>query len=170
MQFETQSFSNGPVEFDTVLLKDEIGLETERARLIADVSIRGEASGEPGRIDISANFETQLEAGCVRCLELVTLPLIVEFRAVYVEPSLFAAASEHEVSVDDLAVDVLEDEAVDLRNVIHEQILLNLPEQLFCKDDCRGLCEKCGANRNLIDCKCIDDDIDPRWAALKNLK
>jgi uncharacterized protein len=53
---------------------------------------------------------------------------------------------------------------------VREQILLNLPEQVFCKEDCKGLCQKCGANRNLIDCKCDSDETDPRWAALKNLK
>jgi uncharacterized protein len=46
---------------------------------------------------------------------------------------------------------------------------LNLPEQVFCREDCRGLCAKCGANRNATDCGCEEKEIDPRWAGLKNL-
>jgi uncharacterized protein len=45
-----------------------------------------------------------------------------------------------------------------------------LPEQAFCREDCRGLCEKCGANQNLIDCKCEEKEIDPRWQGLRELK
>jgi len=57
-----------------------------------------------------------------------------------------------------------------MADVIREQILLATPEQVYCRDNCEGLCPKCGENRNLINCNCSDDDIDPRWAALKDLK
>ena len=76
---------------------------------------------------------------------------------------------EREVSVEELDTAVLEGYDLDLKEVVREQILLALPEQAFCREDCKGLCEKCGANRNLIDCKCTESDIDPRWSALKNL-
>jgi uncharacterized protein len=57
-----------------------------------------------------------------------------------------------------------------LTELVREQILLAVPEQVFCREDCKGLCLKCSANRNLIDCNCEEKEIDPRWAALKNLK
>ena len=61
-------------------------------------------------------------------------------------------------------------EVGDSVEVVREQILLAMPEQVFCWEDCKGLCPKCGTNLNLIDCKCADDEVDPRWAALKSLK
>ena len=67
-------------------------------------------------------------------------------------------------------VSVIEGFEIDLTELVREQILLNLPEQVFCREDCKGLCEKCGANRNLINCNCEEKEIDPRWSALKNLK
>jgi uncharacterized protein len=70
----------------------------------------------------------------------------------------------------DLDVDAITSDELDLKEVVREQILLNLPEQEFCGEDCKGLCQKCGTNLNLIDCKCEETEIDPRWAALKNLK
>ena len=66
-------------------------------------------------------------------------------------------------------LDEMEGSEIDLAEIAREQILLDLPQQFFCKDDCKGLCEKCGTNLNLKDCDCEDDEIDPRWAALKNL-
>jgi len=65
---------------------------------------------------------------------------------------------------------VFEGDELDLTELVREQILLNLPEQTFCNPDCKGLCPKCGQNRNLIDCNCEENETDPRWAALKNLK
>jgi uncharacterized protein len=44
-----------------------------------------------------------------------------------------------------------------------------VPTQVLCRDDCKGLCAKCGANLNLADCDCEDKEIDPRWAELKRL-
>jgi uncharacterized protein len=74
--------------------------------------------------------------------------------------------------VTDEALDesLVENGLIDTAEVVREQILLAIPDQVFCREDCKGLCPKCGANLNLIDCKCSDDDIDPRWAALRNLK
>jgi uncharacterized protein len=59
--------------------------------------------------------------------------------------------------------------SIDLSEVIREQMILAIPEVVLCKEDCEGLCDKCGKNLNLLNCKCKEDEIDPRWAALKNL-
>jgi uncharacterized protein len=69
-----------------------------------------------------------------------------------------------------MGVDIVEGEQIDLKELAREQILLNLPEQVVCSEACKGLCEKCGADRNTDECRCGNDDIDPRWAALKGLK
>ncbi len=92
------------------------------------------------------------------------------FEAVYVPSEELLSEGEAELEADDLDVDVLDADQMDMREVVREQLLLNLPDQIFCKEDCKGLCQKCGANLNLIDCSCKETEIDPRWAALKNLK
>ena len=74
------------------------------------------------------------------------------------------------MSGEDLSTDVLPDGRIELNDIVREQILLNLPEQVFCTEECKGLCPKCGADRNLINCNCEETEIDPRWSALKNLK
>ena len=59
---------------------------------------------------------------------------------------------------------------VDLVQVAREQIYLNLPLKSVCRDDCKGLCATCGANRNRIECACSGDQPDPRLAPLLELK
>ena len=58
---------------------------------------------------------------------------------------------------------------LDLTGIINEYIITNLPMKPLCDLDCKGLCQGCGADRNLADCQCENETIDPRWQALANL-
>jgi uncharacterized protein len=47
---------------------------------------------------------------------------------------------------------------------------LSLPVRTLCKPDCKGLCPRCGKNRNLEACTCEEGPADPRWEALADLR
>jgi uncharacterized protein len=156
--------------FEFTIPQGDLDLENPNFRFTGDIRTRGEISRQAAQIDVVGAIDASAEVDCTRCLEPVAQDLKIDFAASYVAPENFASDKEREVSPADLDVDVLEDDRIDMKEVVREQILLNLPEQLFCKPDCKGLCEKCGSNRNLIDCKCDSEETDPRWEALKNLR
>jgi uncharacterized protein len=54
---------------------------------------------------------------------------------------------------------------IDLRPAVREQWMLAAPEYVLCRDDCRGLCARCGADLNAAPCSC-PPDTDSRWTAL----
>ncbi len=54
--------------------------------------------------------------------------------------------------------------------MVREQLVLSLPADPVCREDCQGLCTVCGANLNERDCGCDRHVPDPRWAGLKNIK
>ena len=54
--------------------------------------------------------------------------------------------------------------------LVAEQVQLNLPTHPLCREDCRGLCPRCGANLNDGPCGCAEPPGDPRWAALAGLR
>lgn len=60
-------------------------------------------------------------------------------------------------------------EGIDLEETVKEQILLNMPSKVLCKDDCLGLCPECGINLNKESCNCKDNQINPKFAALEKL-
>ena len=62
----------------------------------------------------------------------------------------------------------LEGDSADLDDIVRTVFVLNLDSKLLCKDDCKGLCCRCGKNLNDGPCTC-EKEIDPRWAALKQL-
>jgi uncharacterized protein len=79
-------------------------------------------------------------------------------------------AENVELQAEDLILSAYEGDAVDLDEVVREQLLLALPSRHLCREDCQGLCQKCGANLNDGHCSCEQGEVDPRWAALANLK
>ena len=65
---------------------------------------------------------------------------------------------------------IIDGPEIDINHVIREHLLLALPMNIVCGDDCKGLCTQCGANRNATQCGCESEKIDPRWADLRKLQ
>ncbi len=147
----------------------EIDLEGENANLVGKAEFAGETQRVDGKAHIRGRIGADLLLNCTRCIELVAKHIDISFEDVFVDAVNEPRTHEIEVGSEDLDESFVIDGKVDIAEVVREQLLLDLPEQIFCKEDCKGLCPKCGENLNLIDCKCADNEIDPRWAALRNL-
>src|SRR5207245_10046518 len=104
---------------------------------------------------------------CGRCLEVfpahVDTPMDVRLVP---KP---AAADSVELGADDLDVDFYENDELDLARVVENEATLAMPMKPLCREDCRGLCPACGANRNVAPCTCDPRPPDPRLAALRDL-
>jgi uncharacterized protein len=115
---------------------------------------------------VTGTVRAQARGACVRCLDDVDLDLEVHLRELFVYPERARAAAE---SGDrDTDERVLDGDMVDLEPVVRDAVVLALPFQPKCRDDCPGLCPNCGAR--------LEDDPghshgspDPRWEALKGL-
>jgi uncharacterized protein len=156
--------------FDFELAPDILDLEDSDLKLNGPVYATGEIEKTSAEVVVKGTITGEGEIECSRCLQPIAQKLKIDFQANFVTPEHFSVDKENEVPVSDLDTDVLEGDRIDLKDIVREQILLNVPEQVFCEPECKGLCPKCGANRNLIDCKCDLNETDPRWAALKNLR
>ena len=58
---------------------------------------------------------------------------------------------------------------LDVDELVYSEILVNWPLRVLCKEDCKGLCSVCGANKNVENCSCLDYDVDVRLAKLREL-
>lgn len=168
MFIDLASVGTTPKAIKAEFAPEEIDLDLE-SRLERPALFRGEIFGDNGRAYIEGMITASVETACTRCLEPVTRPLEIAFKAVFADSSNESLDRESEIEIGDMDESLVIGGKIDLGEVVREQILLALPDQLLCSEDCKGLCPKCGGNRNLIDCDCADDDIDPRWAALMNL-
>lgn len=156
--------------YDVLIPADEIDLEIDNQRIAGDIAIHATVTKASAATSVNGQIKGLIELDCDRCLEPVTTPIEIPVDLEFVPVDQFSADSERELTAEDLNVDVFDGESLDLKGIAREQILLEIPQQFFCREDCKGLCAKCGGNLNLIDCNCNETEIDPRWAALQNLK
>jgi uncharacterized protein len=164
------ALENSPRKFEFSLAPEEIELESEDTNLKTAVSVRGMIAKHIAHTDVEGTIEAKLEIECSRCLQKIDKKIEFPFEAAFVSPENFTQTKEAELNAEDLDVSIAEDNKINFAELVREQILLNLPEQVFCSEDCKGLCQKCGANRNLINCNCIEKEIDSRWQILRELK
>ena len=118
-------------------------------------------------------FEGALRAAttsvCARCAEEFTAPRERDFRFV-LAPKSIGFKGEQDLRDEDLEFSLYDGDQIDLSPLIREQFLLSLPTRSLCREDCRGLCPKCGVNLNNDECSCSGQSADPRLAPLRNLK
>jgi len=107
-------------------------------------------------------------ASCARCAEEFIALSGRSFRYV-LAPRSIGDDSDGDLRAEDLEFSLYEGEEVNLTPLIREQMLLALPTRPLCREDCRGLCPQCGADRNEAECACVAPP-DPRWANLDVLR
>jgi uncharacterized protein len=118
---------------------------------------------------LEGDIRTEAETVCSRCLEAARLPIGASFKYV-LSPAQAEHAEEQELSAEDLDFVCYQDDLIDLDPLIIEQVMLQVPMKVLCREDCRGLCLHCGINLNQQSCQCHDERIDSRLAILKKLK
>ena len=63
----------------------------------------------------------------------------------------------------------MKDIVVDIDDIVANNFLMNVEGKYLCSENCKGLCQHCGADLNEGDCGCSQENIDPRWAALVDI-
>jgi uncharacterized protein len=117
---------------------------------------------------VTGEAHADLEGECVRCLEPIRDQLDVTFQELYLYDDTRDAASVQEEGEDD--VSMLDGDLLDLEPVLRDAVVLALPFQPLCQDDCPGLCPECGARLADDPDHHHDAPVDPRWAGLADLK
>ena len=108
----------------------------------------------------SPSIKTVYSTECARCLKPLDIPLEAE-------ADMILSDDPEAEEEDDLFV--LTGDSVDPADVLVPALILQVQMTYLCKEDCKGLCPHCGADRNVTECDCESRQIDPRFAALRAL-
>ena len=153
----------------TVPAPTELGIEVLRVPEGSPVELDLRLEAVMEGVLVTGTAHAELEGECVRCLEPISDQIEARFQELYVYHDHHARAAEHDDRDLDDEASRLEDDLLDLEPLLRDAVVLALPFQPLCEDDCPGLCAECGAR--LAD----DPDhthhapIDPRWAGLAGL-
>jgi uncharacterized protein len=178
MEFSVSELEREPIEFDLALAPGKVDLGNE-ARQEGDLATSGLAEvihEHRGPKDIVADirlrgkFAGRFEVPCARCVEAVEIPLAAEFDLIFRPVEADSEATERSITAPETEIGYYQRDSLLLEDVLREQVLLSLPVRTLCKPDCKGLCPRCGQNRNSQDCSCDEGANDPRWEALSGLR
>jgi DUF177 domain-containing protein len=138
------------------------GVRLELAGMPEAAAVRGDLLLESvvEGVLVSGPLRGPLTLTCARCLTEFEGSFEVDVRELFVAPGREVGPDDYEVSAEGV---------IDLEPLVRDNVLPVLPFSPLHAPDCRGLCERCGGNRNLGECSCVDEPVDARWAALDSL-
>jgi len=178
MEFLVSELEREPIDFDLKLGPEAVGYG-EEAEQVSELSTSGRAEvlhEHRGPRDIVADirlrgqFAGTFQVPCARCVEPVEIPLEAEFDLIFRPAEADSEAPERSITAVETEIGYYLKDSLSLEDVLREQVLLALPVRTLCKPDCKGLCPRCGENRNSTACNCDEGPKDPRWEALAGLR
>lgn len=144
---EMTSFDNGLVSFPV----------TEKS----PVSFRF-TNIEEGKARIQGSVSLKFEATCDRCLTQTPVELTLQFDRIVTSPE-----KEEDEDADDKSF--MEGWQLNVETFVYNEVIGNWPAKILCKDECKGICPKCGQNLNMGDCGCDTFVPDPRMAVIQDI-
>ena len=150
----------------TVTLEEKLGTDViavpAGAALHLDLLLESVMDG----ILVTGTVSGTVEGECVRCLKPLSEDFTVEITELYAYPDTLEG---HEADEDEDPVPVVEDDTIDLLDTVVDAVVLDLPFNPVCREDCEGLCSECGIPLADNPGHAHEEPIDPRWAALSKL-
>jgi len=136
------------------------GLGTELAAVPADRRIDAQLLLESvvEGVLVSGPVSGDMTLICARCLKTFQSDFRLEVQELFTPG---AGAEDDEYPVNEGSIDV--------EPMIRDAVVLSMPFAPLCRPDCLGLCERCGGERNLGECRC-EPEVDPRWGRLSSLE
>lgn len=141
-------------------------LDREPLVALAPVRLSGAIRRIEGGFAFDARSALRGELECSRCLTSYPFAEEESF-ALLLYPRPGANAKARELAPEELDVSYYDDDVLDVESIVEERVQMAIPMKPLCKEDCAGLCPRCGQDWNQRACECAADSTDPRWSALR---
>ena len=152
LRVDLREVHRGPLDTTGVLQPEDSAFEGLELGLAGPVSVEGRLQETgPGEFFWRGTVRGEVRGGCRRCLIDVAQPVEIDLNVLF---------SEDPDAADDPGVYPLTPAApsIDLAEAIREELALAIPAYLLCREDCAGLCPRCGADLNAGPCRCTPAD------------
>lgn len=124
---------------------------------VSNCEVSGVITSDKDIVIMKAKVKVTLEMNCSRCLDTFIYPIDIDIEERF--------ANNNDLQSEDVVI-VLDD-ILDIAQIAESNIISSLPIQRLCKNNCKGLCQECGANLNKEPCTCNKADVDIRFDVLK---
>jgi uncharacterized protein len=142
----------------------DLGLELISVPEGSDVELDLSLTSVSEGVYVSGRVRGSLQGECGRCLNEISQSFDVPVAELYAY-----AESTTEETTDEDEVGRMQGDLIDLEPAVRDAVVLTLPTNPVCRPDCPGLCPECGVHFDDLPADHSHEDVDPRWAALRNL-
>jgi len=142
----------------------DLGLELIRVPEGAELALTLSMQSVTEGVYLSVRAQATLRGECGRCLREIDDTLDTTYQELY--------AYEHSTTdetADEDEVGRMRGDLIDLEPELRDAVVLALPNHPLCREDCPGLCPECGTQWDELPADHSHQQVDARWAALKNL-
>lgn len=155
---------------DRTYAPDALPSDADVYRIAAPVELRSEIRKDRQQYRLVGRLRTRLDLVCSRCLEAFPLEVDEAIDVLFLPQSENSGEGERAVEDEDLSTAYYRDQVLDLGQLMQEQFYLVVPMKPLCGESCKGMCPVCGVNLNTGTCPGHPAWVDPRLAALEQLK
>lgn len=113
--------------------KLSLGLEKVGVTFIKEVAVKVKARKIDAELLVDVSLKTPVEYTCSRCLAKVENVFEKSFSTSY---------------------QVHDGDVIEIDEDVRQELILDYPMKVVCKEDCLGLCSNCGQNLNMGECNC----------------
>jgi len=172
MVFGIEEIGDEGLCFSLILKKDQLEINQAGLSVSVDITVNGSLNRIDDDVYLKGTVMTSVIASCSRCLDTLSYPIDSDLKSHYVPSgNQFISKRDVELHASDIDAEVYENQQIDLTQSIRDSILLAVPVICLCKENCKGICSKCGHNLNQGRCECENESfVDPRLESLKNFK
>ncbi len=134
------------------------GSSDTEIEILRPIIFQGKAFKSGEDILINGHIQAELKVACHRCLEPFEMNIESDLD-LFFQPLTSKEEKEdlEDVSSEELEILHYQDNQINLSEEVRDTIILEMPMRLLCQKDCQGLCLKCGVNRNLESCSCLQE-------------
>jgi len=171
MRIRVNNIPEGGRQIDEEIDPSAIKLDVPGYALTEALAFTGRASRVGEDVTIEGSLTGSVDSQCSRCLNDFRMPVDMQVDLVFVPRIEPARDDAEEVDVDiNAGFSYYDGISIDLLTEIRELVLVNLPIKPVCRDDCKGLCPRCGADLGVAPCRCGGEDDPSPFDKLKELK
>ena len=162
---------SSPGSKQIVQVGETLEVRGDEAKIIGPIAGELVLIRELSGVLVSGSLQAMMRVPCGRCLEPVEVEVDLEIEEHY-RPTVAMSGGPMVDSIpeedEDPATLLDAQHTLDLSEVLRQAVLVAIPLNERCRDDCAGLCPICGVNRNSVECDC-EPEPDPRWSELRAL-
>lgn len=171
MFIEIEDLKPEPLHVHHVFPIGEIKFSHDDAALCEPVTADFVLTHNELELHVDGTVATAVRFECSRCAREFSRPVLAEFDLSYLpEPKWRNEGAEIELRYDEMEVEYYDGISLDVNLLALEQIELAMPMKFICREDCKGLCDQCGADLNQGQCQCRKGETDARLSVLLDFK